>query len=102
MNILRYLKSLAQTNSGQSSKAFTLIVSVIVSAIIGLSISFSIIYDVCSDGKIDSSLQDMGILMLCTGGFIGGSSVSKIFGDQAEGETERFKLKLESKSDSNE
>lgn len=98
-NIFSYLKSLAEANSGQSSKAFAVVISTIVSAIVGLSIAFAIGYDVFTDGKVDSNLQDMGILMLCMGGFVGGSSVSKIFGDQSEGETERLKITKEKDQD---
>ena len=84
MNVFSYLKSLGETNSGQSSKAFAVIVSTIVSGLMGVTLCGAIAYDVYVDGVIDSDLQDMGILMLCLGAFVGGSSVSKIFGDRAE------------------
>ena len=78
MGLIGYLKSLAETNSGQSSKAFAVLASTLISFLMGLTLCFAIGYDVYTDGVIDSDMQDMGILMLCMGGFVGGSSVSKI------------------------
>lgn len=84
MKFINYLKSLSETNSGQSSKAFAVLASTLISFITGLVLCLAISYDVYVDGVVDSSLEDMGILMLCMGGFVGGSSISKIFGEQAE------------------
>jgi len=97
MGLIGYLKSLAETNSGQSSKAFAVLASTLISFLMGLTLCFAIGYDVYTDGVIDSDMQDMGILMLCMGGFVGGSSVSKIFGDQAEGKSERMRMKRKRK-----
>lgn len=91
MGFIGYLKSLAERNSGQSSKAFAVIASTLISFITGLVLCFAISYDVYVDGVVNSNLEDMGILMLCMGGFVGGSSVSKIFGDRAESKIERYK-----------
>ena len=91
MNVFRYLKQLGETDSGQSSKAFAVVVSTIISGLMGLTLCGVIAYDVYVDGKVDSDMQDMGILMLCMGGFVGGSSVSKIFGDQAEERGRRYR-----------
>jgi hypothetical protein len=84
MGFFRYIKSLGQTNSGQSSKAFAVVISTIVSALMGITLCGVIAYDAYVDGVVNSDLQDMGILMICMGAFVGGSSVSKIFGDKAE------------------
>ena len=84
MKFINYLQSLAEANSGQSSKAFAVLASTLISFITGLVLCFAISYDVYVDGVVDSNLEDMGILMLCMGGFVGGSSISKIFGDRAE------------------
>lgn len=90
MAIFNYLKLLSQSNSGQSSKAFAVVTSTIVSALMGITLCFAVAYDAWTDGEVDSDLQDMGILMLCMGGFVGGSSVSKIFGDQSEGKVKEI------------
>lgn len=95
MNVFGYLKALGETNSGQSSKAFAVVISTIIAGLMGVTLCCAIAYDAYIDGKIDSDMQDMGILMLCMGGFVGGSSVSKIFGDQAEEKTARFRRKME-------
>lgn len=61
----------------------------------GLTLCGAVAYDVALDGKIDSDMQDMGLLMLCMGGFVGGSSASKIFGERAEGKFRRQRLREE-------
>ena len=94
MKLFRYLKSLNEANSGQSSKAFAVVISAGVSFLIGLTMCFCLGYDAYIDGTVDTNLQDVGILMLCLGGFVGGSSVSKIFGDKNE--TELIKAQNES------
>ena len=84
MKFVRYVKSLIATDTGNSSKSFTLIMSSIVSFITGLVISFSIVYDVVTNGYIKTDLEQVGIFMLCVGGFMVGSGVPKIFGDKYE------------------
>lgn len=49
--------------------------------IIGLVICFVLIYDVTYDGKVDTNLTDMGIFLLCSGGYIMGSGVPKAWVD---------------------
>ena len=87
MGFIGYLKSLIATDTGNSSKSFTLVLSAIISFIAGLVICFTIIYDVISNGYIKSDLESMGIFLLCVGGMTASSSVPKIFGDRVEGRT---------------
>jgi aspartate/tyrosine/aromatic aminotransferase len=81
--MFKYLASLIKNDTGNSSKSFTLVLSAIISFISGLMICSVIAYDGFKDGVIDTDLQKAGIFMLCMGGYMAGSSVSKIFGDRA-------------------
>ena len=76
------LRSLITIGSKDSSKLFTLIVSTIISAVVCLCICFAICYDVVSNGYIKTNMEEVGIFILCVGGYLGGSSVSSIFSDK--------------------
>ena len=82
MRFFRYMKSLIETDTGNSSKSFTLVLSAIISFISGLVICFVITYDVITNGFVKTDLEATGIFMLCMGGYMAGGSVSKIFGDR--------------------
>ena len=82
MRFFRYMKSLIETDTGNSSKSFTLVLSAIISFISGLMICFVITYDVITNGFVKTDLEATGIFMLCMGGYMAGGSVSKIFGDR--------------------
>ena len=93
MGMFSYLGSLIKTDTGNSSKSFTLVLSAIISFVSGLVMCFILIYDVLTNGYVKTDLESAGIFMLCIGGFMAGSSVSKIFGDKAEqrfGRYERY------------
>ena len=81
-----YLESLIKSNTGDSSKSFALVVSVLMGVIIGLVVCIALLYDLFSDGVVSMDLQDLGIFLLCSGGYILSSSGSKIL-------TERFEKK---------
>lgn len=81
MSIANYFKSLATPNSGNSSKAFALLLSAIIGGLMGLSICFVLIYDIILDGKIDTNLNDLGWFLLCTGGYSFGAGAGKIITD---------------------
>ncbi len=82
MGLIRYLGSLIKTDTGNSSKSFTLVLSAIISFIAGLVMCAVIGYDGFKDGVIDTDLENAGIFMLCMGGYMAGGSISKIFGDR--------------------
>jgi hypothetical protein len=81
--MFKYLASLIKNDTGNSSKSFTLVLSAIISFIAGLTICGILIYDAYCNGYIKTDLEKAGIFMLCMGGYMAGSSVSKIFGDRA-------------------
>jgi Zn-finger nucleic acid-binding protein len=95
MGIIRFTKSLISSRGTDDSKNFTLILSAIISFFVGLVVCFSIVFDVITNGYIKSDLEEVGIFMLCVGGYMAGGSVSKIFGDKYEGKTVRYRELLD-------
>lgn len=83
MRFFKYLQSLISVDSVNSSKSFTLVLSAIIAFMSGVVVCFVLVYDVVTNGYIKSNLEDMGIFMLCMGGYMAGSGVPKIFGDRA-------------------
>ena len=87
--MFKYLRSIIESGSGNSSKSFTLVLSAIISFIAGLTMCAVIAYDGFKDGVIDTNLEQAGIFMLCMGSFMAASGVPKIFGDRMEGRMRR-------------
>lgn len=75
--MFKYLKSLIRTNSFDSSKSFALVVSVLVGAGIGVVVAFCLVIDVMKNGFIKTDLNELGIFLLCVGGFMAGGGVNK-------------------------
>lgn len=75
--MFRYLKSLIRANSFDSSKSFALVVSVLVGAGIGIVVAFCLVIDVMKNGFIKTDLNELGIFLLCVGGFMAGGGVNK-------------------------
>jgi hypothetical protein len=70
--------------------------------IIGLVICFVLIYDVTYDGKVDTNLTDMGIFLLCSGGYILGSGAPKAWVDskmKTRSWVENEKMQIEAEED---
>lgn len=81
MGVIRNIKESIDDKSSMSVNSITLLVSALMGVIIGLVICFVLIYDVTYDGKVDTNLTDMGIFLLCSGGYIMGSGVPKAWVD---------------------
>lgn len=81
MGAISYFKSLATPESGNSSKAFALLLSAIVGALMGLCICFVLIYDVVIDGVVNTDLNNLGWFLLCTGAYSFGAGAGKIITD---------------------
>lgn len=75
--MFKYLRSLIRANSFDSSKSFALVVSVIVGAGIGIVVAFCLVIDVMKNGFIKTDLNELGIFLLCVGGFMAGGGVNK-------------------------
>lgn len=81
MKAFEYIKSLIKANTLDSSKSFSLVLSVLVGALIGLCVCFCLIWDVCGNGYIKTDLDSLGIFLLCAGGFMAGGGASKVLAD---------------------
>ena len=75
--MLKYLKSLIKTNSEDSSKNFSLILSTLSGVVISLCVSFCLVWDVCSNDYIKTDLDQLGLFILCVGGYMIGGGVNK-------------------------
>jgi hypothetical protein len=81
MGVIKNIKESIDDKSSMSVNSITMLVSAIMGVIIGLVICFVLIYDVVYDGKVDTNLTDMGIFLLCSGGYIMGSGIPKAWVD---------------------
>lgn len=82
---MKFLRSLININSADSSRSFTLVVSSFISILIGVIICFAIVWDVIHNDYIKTDMENVGIFMLCLGGYVAGSSVSKVFPNKLKG-----------------
>ncbi len=77
MKLTQYLRSLLRADSPDSSRSYSLFLSSTVGALVGLSVCFSLVWDVCTNGRLRSDLEGLGILLLCTGGYMAGGGIHK-------------------------
>lgn len=74
---INYLGTFPNAFSENSTKLLALLLSALSGTFIGgVVIPFILIWDVVTNGYIKTDLADIGILYLCLGGFIFGSSVN--------------------------
>lgn len=76
-NFWTYLRELGDVNDSNSSKSFALLVSTLTGGLLALAVCFILIFDVISNGHIETDLADLGIFLVCIGGYIAGSGVTK-------------------------
>lgn len=81
MGFIRNIKESIDDKSPISVNNITVLASALMGAIIGFVICFVLIYDVTYDGKVDTNLTDLGIFLLCGGGYILGSGAPKAYID---------------------
>jgi hypothetical protein len=79
MGFLRNIKESIDDKSPISVNNITVLASALMGVIIGFVICFVLVYDVTYDGKVDTNLTDLGIFLLCSGGYILGSGVPKAY-----------------------
>ena len=104
MGVIKNIKASIDDKSSMSVNSITMLASAIMGIIIGLVICFVLIYDVVYDGKVDTNLTDMGIFLLCSGGYILGSGVPKAWVDskmKTRSWVENEKLQIEAEEDLN-
>lgn len=76
-NITEYLRSLVKANTLDSSKSFALVLSAIVGALTGVCVCFTLVWDVCTNGYVKTDLAQLGVFLLCAGGFMAGGGATK-------------------------
>ena len=81
MGVIKNIKASIDDKSSMSVNNITLLASALMGVNMGLVICFVLIYDVTYDGKVDTNLTDMGIFLLCSGGYIMGSGIPKAWVD---------------------
>ena len=102
MGLFRNIKESIDDRSSMSSGSITLLLSAIIGAIIGLCVCFVLIYDVTYDGKVDTSLLDLGIFLMSGGGYILGSGIPKTIVDsrmKTRSWVEGEKMQIEAEED---
>lgn len=118
MGLFKNIKSAIDDKSSMSSNSITLLASALMGVIIGFVICFVLIYDVTYDGKVDTNLTDLGLFLLCSGGYIMGSGLPKAWVDgklktrswvegeklqiDAESEVEEYRSRRRNKGDDEE
>lgn len=91
MSIFSYLKSVMQDDSLDSSKSFALVISVITGSIMCICVCFVMIYDVISNGFLKTDINDLGIFLLCIGGYVAGGGVNKALTENISGKIRKKK-----------
>lgn len=81
MGLIKNIKASIDDKSSISTNSITLLASACMGVIIGLTICFVLVYDVTYDGLVDTNLTDLGIFLLCSGGYIMGSGLPKAWVD---------------------
>lgn len=68
--MLEWIKSAVNIDSPVSSKSIALLLSAVIGSVFALMLGIAIIIDVSKDGKIDTNLTEMSLLLAADGGFI--------------------------------
>lgn len=78
MKILwKYLGSLIKSGTGNSSKAFGLVLSALVGGFAGLCVCLVLLWDVIQDGQVGTDLEGLGWFLMCDGVFMFGGGLNK-------------------------
>jgi hypothetical protein len=81
MGFLRNIKTSIDDKSSMSVNSITLLVSAIMGIVVGVVLCFVLIWDVVYDGKVDTDMGDMAMLLMSSGVYILGSGVPKAYVD---------------------
>ena len=74
MGFLRNIKTSIDDKSSMSVNSITLLASALMGVIVGLVMCFVLVYDVMYDGKVDTDMGDMAMLLMSSGVYILGSA----------------------------
>lgn len=81
MGMIRNIKASIDDKSSMSVNSITLLVSALMGVVVGLVMCFVLIYDVTYDGKVDTDMGDMAMLLMSSGIYILGSGAPKAYVD---------------------
>ena len=102
MGVIKNIKASIDDRSSMSTNSITLLASALMGVIIGFVICFVLIYDVTYDGTVNTNLTDLGIFLLCSGGYIMGSGIPKAWVDgkmKTRSWVEGEKMEIEAEED---
>ena len=81
MGFIKNIKTSIDDKSSMSVNSITLLVSALMGVIVGLVMCFILVWDVVVDGKIDTDMGDMSMLLMASGVYILGSGAPKAYVD---------------------
>ncbi len=81
MGVIRNIKASIDDKSSMSVNSITLLASALMGVIVGLVMCFVLVYDVIYDGKVDTDMGDMAMLLMSSGVYILGSGAPKAYVD---------------------
>ena len=79
--MIRNIKASIDDKSSMSVNSITLLASALMGVVVGLVMCFVLIYDVTYDGKVDTDMGDMAMLLMSSGIYILGSGAPKAYVD---------------------
>ena len=102
MGLFNNIKSAIDDKSSMSVNSISVLTSAFMTFIIGITACFVLVYDVMYDGKVDTDMGDMAMLLMCSGMYILGSSAPKAYVDarmKQRSWVENEKLQIEAEED---
>ena len=81
MGVINNIKASIDDKSSMSVNSITLLASALMGVIVGLVMCFVLVYDVIYDGKVDTDMGDMAMLLMSSGVYILGSGAPKAYVD---------------------
>lgn len=88
--MFKYCKSLIKRGTGDSSKAFFLVVVTIMGCMVMTILSSIILYDGFSDGVIDTNLTGLAEVIAAVTAMLGSAGACKAFADSRDGERKNY------------
>jgi hypothetical protein len=102
MGVINNIKASIDDKSSMSVNSITLLASALMGVIVGLVMCFVLVYDVIYDGKVDTDMGDMAMLLMSSGVYILGSGAPKAYVDsrmKTRSWVESEKMQIEAEED---
>ena len=81
MSFLNNIKASIEDNSSMRVGGVSLLISSFLGFLLGLTMCFVLAYDVTTNGYVKTDLTELGIFLICSGGYIVGSGIPKTIVD---------------------